>query len=214
MVKNVGLTYGEFTFPAEQGFTGSAGVHKVKGYMRGGHVKSPDKTKGKGKSRAGMPANVKMKGGEVHAAEGGYYGKPGDKYPTLKSGPKGKQGSSMPKNVKKHGGKVSMHDKLKHEGGKMGYAYGGQVKKTSAEFKMTKGKQDTMDHGVQPAQKGRNQAEIEAGGNKRLKAGYKHGGDVHRVRMAKGTTRANKGGLAKYASGGAVKKAGAALLKR
>ena len=213
MGKNVGLTYGEFKFPAEQGFTGSAGVSQVKGYMRGGHVRSPDKTKGKGKSRAGMPANVKMKGGEVHAAEGGYFGKPGDKYPTLKSGPKGKR-SKMPPNVKKHGGEVSMHDKLKHEGGKMGYAYGGQVKNTSAQFKQTRGKQDTMDHGVQPAQTGRNQAEVEAGGNKRLKAGYKHGGGVRKVRMAKGTTRANKGGLAKYAAGGAVKKVGAALSRR
>jgi len=213
MGKNVGLTYGEFTFPAEQGFTGSAGVHKVKGYMRGGRVKSPDHTKGKGKSRAGMPANVKMKGGEVHAGEGGYYGKPGDKYPTLKSGPRGKQGSSMPKNVKNRGGKVSMHDKLKHEGGKMGYAYGGQVKNTSAQFKQTRGKQATMDHGVQPAQTGRNQAEVEAGGNKRLKAGYKHGGGVHRVRLHKsasrrapGTTRSAKGGLAKYAHGGSARK--------
>ena len=205
MGKNVGLTYGEFKFPAEQGFTGSAGVSQVKGYMRGGHVRSPDKTKGKGKSRAGMPANVKMKGGEVHAAEGGYFGKPGDKYPTLKSGPKGKR-SKMPPNVKKHGGEVSMHDKLLHEGGKMGYAHGGQVKNTSAQFKQTRGKQDTMDHGVQPAQTGRNQAEVEAGGNKRLKAGYKHGGGVRKVRMAKGTTRANKGGLAKYAHGGAARK--------
>ena len=163
------------------------GLHKVKGYMRGGHVK-------------------KM-------GEGGKFGKPGDKYPTLKSGPRGKQGSSMPKNVKNRGGKVSMHDKLKHEGGKMGYAYGGQVKKTSAEFKMKRGKQDTMDHGVQPAQTGRNQAEVEAGGNKRLKAGYKHGGGVRRVRLHKsasrrapGTTRSAKGGLAKYAHGGAARK--------
>lgn len=216
MGKNVGLTYGEFKFPAEQGFTGSAGVHKVKGYMRGGRVRSPDKTKGKGKSRAGMPANVKMKGGTVHAGEGGYYGKPGDKYPTLKSGPKGKR-SKMPPNVKNRGG--SVHDKLKHEGSKMGYAYGGQVKpsNTSAEFKQKRGKQNTMDHGVQPAQTGRNQAEVEAGGNKRLKAGYKHGGGVRRVRLHKsasrrapGTTRSAKGGLAKYAAGGLAKKAGAA----
>ncbi|MFB3103475.1 MAG: hypothetical protein ACE1ZA_00990, partial [Pseudomonadales bacterium] len=133
---------------------------------------------------------------------------PGDKYPTLKSGPKGKR-SKMPPNVKKHGGKVSMHDKLKHEGGKMGYAYGGQVKDTSGEFVEKRGKQDTMDHGVQPAQTGINQAEVAAGGNKRLKAGYKHGGGVRKVRMAKGTTRANKGGLAKYAHGGyAAKPAG------
>jgi hypothetical protein len=33
-----------------------------------------------------------------------------------------------------------------------------------------------MDHGVQPARRGRNQAEIEAGGTKRLKPGLKKGG--------------------------------------
>lgn len=36
---NRGLTYGEFDFPAEQGFTGSAGKDSVKGYQRGGRVK-------------------------------------------------------------------------------------------------------------------------------------------------------------------------------
>lgn len=222
MTKNVGLTYvKDFTFPSEQGFTGSAGKSNVKGYMRGGHVKSPDKTKGKGMSRAGMPTNVKAKGGVVEAGEGGYYGKPGDKYPKLKSGPKGAR-SAMPKGVKKHGGRVkkqmggymgpereiavddvkitvpknrggSVHDKLKHEGAKMGYAYGGQVKDTSGEFKEKRGKQDTMDHGVQPAQKGNNEAEVEAGGNKRLKAGYMRGGGVHQTRdrtKGKGKSRA------------------------
>ncbi len=215
MGKNVGLTYvKDFTFPAEQGFTGSAGVNQVKGYSRGGRVK---------------------KTGTANAAEGGYFGKPGDQYPKLKSGPKGKR-SKMPANVKSHGG--SIHDKLKHEGGKMGYAYGGQVKNTSAQFKQTRGKQDTMDHGVQPAQTGRNQAEVEAGGNKRLKAGYRKGGvikgpkkGVHRVRaadttayerMAKRAARKKasmegmpknvkaKGGLMEYAVGGAVKKVAAA----
>ncbi len=90
-----------------------------------------------------------------------------------------------------------------------------------SEFFAKRGKKDTMDHGVQPAQKGRNQAEIEAGVNKRLKAGYKHGGGVHRVRLHKsasrravGTTRSAKGGLAKYAGGGAVKKVGAAPSRR
>jgi hypothetical protein len=222
MSKNVGLTYvKDFTFPAEQGFTGSAGVHQVKGYQRGGQVKM---------------------------AAGGKFGKPRDKYPALKSGPVGKQGSKMPKNVKmkggevhaqmggsvglgrmggnlgqdreisvddvrisvpkKHGGKMSVHDKLYHEGGKMGYAYGGQVKpsNTSSEFKMTKGRQKTMDTGNQPARRGRNQAEIEAGGTKRLKpglkkGGYMHGG-VHRTRMPKNVK--SHGGLARYAAGGVV----------
>ncbi len=217
MTKNVGLTYvKEFTFPAEQGFTGSAssgGVHQVKGYQRGGRVR-------------------KM-------GEGGKFGKPGDKYPKLKSGPPG-TGQAMPKNVKRHGGPVkkqmggfmgpereiqvddvtittprahggSVHDKLRHEGGKMGYAYGGQVKPsdTSAEFKQTRGKMNSMDTGVQPARKGRNQQEVEAGGTKRLKPGYGHGGGVHRVRdRTKGKGRSRKGfpasvkargGLASYA---------------
>jgi hypothetical protein len=231
MTKNVGLTYvKDFTFPKEQGFTGSAasGTHQVRGYQRGGRVK-------------------KM-------GEGGYYGKPGDKYPKLKSGPTGKR-SAMPRGVKAKGGAVKkqmggymgpereiavddvkitvpknrggymkggIHDKLKHEGAKMGYAYGGQVKDTSAEFKQTRGKQDTMDHGVQPAQKGRNQAEVEAGGNKRLKAGYMKGGGVHRVRGQVSSREANalrraskkgmpknvkaQGGLAKYAHGGKARK--------
>ena len=195
MGKNVGLTYvSEFSFPKEQGFTGSAGVHQVRGYQRGGRVRSPDKTKGKGKSRAGFPSTVKKEGGVVKAGEGGYYGKPGDKYPTLKSGPKGRQGTRMPKNVKAKGGTV--HDNLKREGKKMGYAYGGQVKDTSGEFKAKRGKQDTMDHGVQPAQTGKNEAEVEAGGNKRLKAGYKHGGGVHRVRSpdkTRGKGKSRKG---------------------
>ncbi len=197
MGKNVGLTYvKDFSFPAEQGFTGSAGVHKVKGYMRGGHVK-------------------KM-------AEGGKFGKPGDKYPNLKSGPAGKR-NTMPANVKMHGG--SVHDRLVHEGGKMGYKYGGQVKQsnTSAQFVEKHGKQDTMDHGVQPAQTGRNQQEVEAGGNKRLKPGYKKGGymkgGVHKVRASarrKASGRGMpknvkaKGGLMEYAVGGAVKKVVAA----
>ncbi len=209
MGKNVGLTYvKDFSFPSEQGFTGSAGKESVKGYQRGGRVK-------------------KM-------AEGGKFGKPGDKYPKLKSGPSGKR-SAMPKNVKKHGGAVkkqmggymgpereiavddvtitvpkmkggSVHDKLKREGGKMGYAYGGQVKEsdTSGEFKQKRGKQKTMDTGVQPARRGRNQQEIEAGGTKRLKPGYMHGGGVHKVRAARKRMPKNvkaKGGLARYAAG-------------
>ncbi len=240
MGKNVGLTYGEFSFPSEQGFTGSAGKESVKGYQRGGRVK-------------------KM-------GEGGYYGKPGDKYPKLKSGPAGKR-SAMPGGVKakggpvkkqmggymgpereiavddvkitvpkNRGGKMSMHDKAYAEGGKMGYnrgghhdamykhggkmgyAYGGRVTEsnTSGQFKQTRGKQPSMDTGVQPARKGRNEQEVEAGGTKRLKPGYMHGGGVHRVRdrtKGKGKSRAGfpaavkaKGGLMEYARGGAAKK--------
>lgn len=167
MKKNVGLTYvSDFSFPPEQGFTGSAGKSEVKGYMRGGHVKQPV---GKGGAKQKMPKNVKAKGGYM---------------------------------------KGGMHDKLKKAGAEMGYAYGGSVKNTSAEFKQKRGPQKTMDHGVQPARRGRNQAEIEAGGTKRLKPGLKKGGymkgGVHRVRMPKNVKA--RGGLAQYASGGSVKK--------
>ncbi len=237
MKKNVGLTYvKDFEFPAEQGFTGSAGSQPVKGYMRGGHVKgrnTPNKSskRAKGTTRAALGGFMgpdreiqvddvtittpRAKGGVVKAAEGGYFGKPGDQYPKLKSGPKGKR-SKMPANVKAHGG--SVHDKLRHEGAKMGYAYGGRVKTTSDEFKLTRGKMDSMDHGNQPARRGRNQAEIEAGGTKRLKPGLHKGGKV--ARSAKAMRRASgkgmpknvksHGGLAKYATGGVVGKAGAA----
>ncbi len=194
MGKNVGLTYGEFKFPSEQGFTGSAGKNSVKGYQRGGRVK--------------MPKNVKGKGGRVKKQMGGYMGPEREiAVDDVKI--------TVPK---KRGG--SVHDNLKREGGKMGYAYGGQVKDTSGEFKEKRGKMDSMDTGNQPARKGRNQQEVEAGGTKKLKPGYMHGGGVHSVRdrtKGKGKSRRGfpasvkaKGGLARYAAGGAIKKAGAA----
>ena len=293
--KNVGLRYGEFEFPAEQGFTGSAGRQNVKGYQRGGRVKSPDHTKGKGKSTKGMPKNVKAKGGKVgyqagghvlerpghaegpnpyppdsyrykawerkyhvdppppaaaetpppaeegggllgglgrlfgrsereleaigekhggyikgpdhtkgkgkskkgfpstvkkeggkvKAGEGGYYGKPGDKYP------KSKAKQKMPKGVKARGGKVGyaegglVHSEQYKAGAAMGFAKGGyaRAKDVSSDFKETRGKQDTMDSGVQPARRGanaRNQQQREAGGTGRLKPGLKEGGKVKR----------------------------------
>jgi hypothetical protein len=149
MKKNVGLTYGEFEFPAEQGFTGS---RSVKGYKRGGAVK---KMAGgfMGPEREIQVDDVTI---TTPRAKGGY----------MKGG---------------------MHGKLKKAGAKMGYMYGGAVKKygasgdTSDEFKMKKGKQKTMDHGVQPARRGknaRNQAEREAGGTGRLKPGLHKGGRV------------------------------------
>jgi hypothetical protein len=156
-----------------------------------------------------MPKNVKAKGGVVKKQMGGFMGPEREisvddvtiSVPKMKGG--------------------TVHDKLKKQGAKMGYAYGGSVKNTSAEFKQKRAKQKTMDHGVQPAQKGRNEAEVEAGGNKRLKAGYKEGGvcRVRNVDRTKGKGKSKKGfprnvkakgGLAKYASGGPVKKAGAA----
>lgn len=260
MGTNVGLTYvKDFTFPAEQGFTGSAssGVHQVKGYQRGGHVKKMgeggkfgkpgDKYPNKG-ARQTMPKNVKKRGGPVKKQMGGYMGGMGQEREISVddvriSVPK-KQGGYMK-------GGASMHDKLKSEGAKMGYAYGGRVKEsnTSGEFKQTRGKMPQMDTGNQPARRGRNQAEIEAGGTKRLKPGLNKGGRIKgvadsgggaladaalvRVRQVlkpskkkmKSPDKARGRGMSKkgmpanvkakgghvYATGGVVKKAGAAL---
>jgi hypothetical protein len=140
MKKNVGLTYGEFEFPAEQGFTGS----RAKGYKRGGAVK---KMAGgfMGPEREIQVDDVTI---TTPRAKGGY----------MKGG---------------------MHAKLKRAGAKLGFSYGGRVKNTSSEFKEKRGKMPSMDHGVQPARRGknaRNQAEAEAGGTGRLKPGLKKGG--------------------------------------
>ncbi len=159
MKRNVGLTYGEFEFPAEQGFTGS----RAKGYKHGGAVKKS--------AHQSMPPNVKKHGGVVKKAMGGFMGP--EREITVDdvtiSTPRAK------------GGRVGMHDKLKSAGAKLGFKYGGQVKNTSAEFVEKHGKQATMDDGVQPARRGknaRNQAEAEAGGTGRLKPGLNRGGRV------------------------------------
>lgn len=161
MKKNVGLTYGDFEFPSEQGFTGSRGKSSVKGYKRGGTVK-------------------KMAGGfmgperEITVDD------------VTISTPRAK------------GGRVGgMHGKLKRAGAKMGYKYGGQVKDTSGEFKEKRGKQDTMDDGVQPARRGknaRNEQEREAGGTGRMTPGLKKGGKVKKG--IKGVASSGGGALA------------------
>ncbi len=175
MKRNVGLTYGDFEFPAEQGFTGSRGAKSVKGYMRGGKVTKANQT---------MPKNVKKHGGVVKKAMGGFMGP--EREITVDdvtiSTPRAKGGRVG----KKHGGKVSMHDKLKSEGAKLGFKHGGQVKNTSPQFKTKRGKQKTMDTGVQPARRGRNQAEIEAGGTKRMLPGLNKGGLAAHVAKARG----------------------------
>jgi hypothetical protein len=153
----------DFEFPAEQGFTGSAGKDPVKGYMRGGHVKKDPVKAAAQKPRAPGPG----------AAHGGYAQADHTKG-------KGRSKRGMPGTVKAEGG--SVHDKLRSEGEKMGYAYGGQVKKsnTSSEFLMKKKPMASMDTGVQPARKGRTQADVEAGGTKRLKPKFDEGGSVRK----------------------------------
>lgn len=74
----------------------------------------------------------------------------------------------------------------------LGFAKGGQAKNTSGEFVMKTKGMDSMDDGVQPARKGRNQQEVEAGGTKRMTPGYKEGGYV----------KCKKGGMTAYKKGG------------
>ena len=230
MVKIAGLTYvDEFTFPTEQGFTGSAGKENVRGYYRGGRVKKdpvkaaaqkprapgPGASHGGylGDSKKGMPKGVKARGGTVGVTTP----RRGKSMPQ-----QGEQEHYAAKSAKKgHGGKMeyneggSVHDKLKAEGAKMGYAYGGQVKNTSAEFVQTRSKQDTMDHANFPVVNEASQRDKESGPRKERRPRFNYGGKVRQVRAApekrrkasgKGMPKGVKarGGLAAYAGGGAI----------
>jgi hypothetical protein len=90
---------------------------------------------------------------------------------------------------------------------------GGRVKDTSSEFVQKAGPQASMDEGVQPARRGRTQADVEAGGTKRLKPRLSHGGKVKRHGVHRVRPRSEKkmpkdvkarGGLMEYAEGGSV----------
>jgi hypothetical protein len=80
----------------------------------------------------------------------------------------------------------SVHDKLRAEGAKMGYAYGGTVKNTSAEFVQTRGKQDTMDNANFPPVNEASQRDKESGPRKPRRPRFKGGGGVRQVRAAEG----------------------------
>jgi len=219
MTKNVGLTYvKEFEFPSEQGFTGSAGKHNVRGYYRGGRVKKdpvkaaaqkprapgPGAARGGylGDSKKGMPKGVKARGGTVGVTTP----RRGKSMPQ-----QGEQEHYAAKSAKKgHGGKMdyaeggSVHDKLKAEGAKMGYAYGGTVKNTSAEFVQTRGKQDTMDHANFPVVNEASQRDKESGPRKERRPRFNYGGKVRQVRVletARGTGGKKKAAQRRKASG-------------
>jgi hypothetical protein len=72
MKKNVGLTYVDnFSFPSEQGFTGSAGRSPVKGYMRGGTVgvttkQNKNMPQKKQQRAAAKKSAMKSHGGSMH----------------------------------------------------------------------------------------------------------------------------------------------------
>jgi hypothetical protein len=222
MAKIAGLQYvNEFTFPTEQGFTGSAGKENVRGYYRGGRVKKDPvkaaaqkpRAAGPGASHggevkagarrkasgAGMPKNVKARGGKMEYNEGGTVGvttpRRGKSMPQ-----QGKQEHYAAKSAAKNRGGMmdyaeggSVHDKLKAEGAKMGYAYGGTVKNTSAEFVQTSGKQATMDNANYPPGHPSSARDKESGPRKKLRPRFKKGGGVRHVRDAG------------YADGGAIK---------
>lgn len=229
MTKIAGLTYvDEFTFPTEQGFTGSAGKHNVRGYYRGGRVKDPVKAAAQkkrapgpgaahggylGDSKKGMPKGVKARGGKMEYAEGGEVGvttpRRGKSMPQ-----QARQTRAAKKSAKKaHGGEMSTHDKLRKEGEAMGYAYGGQVKNTSSEFVQKSMGQDSMDHANYPPGHPASARDKESGPRKKLRPRFKGGGNVHQVRDMPAKRRAKsgkgmpkgvkaRGGLAEYAGGG------------
>ena len=58
--KHVGMQYvTEFSFPKEQGFTGSAGMQKVKGYLRGGRVTREVREVAKDEAKKAVDKHVK-----------------------------------------------------------------------------------------------------------------------------------------------------------
>lgn len=192
-----GLKYGEFEFPADRGFTGSAGKSNVKGYMRGGKVKgrnTPNKTpkRAKGTTAAAMGGSIGDPAGQQKMGYAGNEREISVDGVNI-SVPRAKGGRMRKKTT-------SMHDKLMKEGGKMGYKTGGAVrvrrstgntpddigrekydsspkdKNTSGRFKQKRAKQKTRDSGVVPANKGSTSQEREAGGRGRLKPGFAVGG--------------------------------------
>ena len=175
----------DFEFPSDRGFTGSAGVQHVKGYARGGKVKSTNEPANARRAKA-KPMTPAARGG--HMKHGKHVGgpKPEKEYPASQAH------QTMPKNVKARGGKAkSLHDKMYDEGAKMGYAQGGQVKDTSGEFVEKRGAQDTMDKGIKPAQRGKNAASEndKQNGPGRTRQKFARGG-VHQVRDVRGRGRA------------------------
>lgn len=93
------------------------------------------------------------------------------------------------------------HPGLAEAGEAMGFARGGQVKKTPAskDFQMTTKQADTMDHGNMPKTEGDSEQEKEAGGRERVRPGYAEGGKV-----TDGYTKCNMGGKVCYKKGGKV----------
>lgn len=60
------VKYGEFKFPSDKGFTGSAGKTMVKAYARGGMAHADEAMDKKLVKQMVKPAAMKAKGGAVH----------------------------------------------------------------------------------------------------------------------------------------------------
>ena len=147
-----------------------------------------------------------MRGGAVKNKSGKCNRRKAAKKPTTKAAMGGFMGPEREIAVddvtitvpKMKGGAV--HNKLRKHGAQMGFKQGGYIaaKDTSSEFRAKRGPQDSMDHGVQPARRGknaRNAQEREAGGTGRLKPGLKEGGSVKKSKM-KGRSDSGGGALA------------------
>lgn len=166
MKKNVGLTYGDFEFPAEQGFTGS----RAKGYKRGGAVK-------------------KAKGGPVKKAMGGFMGPEreiavDDVEITVPRAKGGYMKGGMHDKLKKAGAKMGYA-----YGGRVKDTSGEFKEKRGKMDSMDDGVQP-----ARRGKNARNQAEAEAGGTGRLKPGLKKGGRVKQI--MKGVAGSGGGALA------------------
>ena len=124
-----GLKYGEFEFPTECGFSGSAGKSEVKGYMRGGAVKKVTK-----KTRNTPDTRHRGAKGTTRAQRGGLISgdAPGQQKMGYMGGGNEREISVDGVNISvpraKGGRAKSTHDKLMAHGKKMGYKTGGAVK--------------------------------------------------------------------------------------
>lgn len=202
------LKYGDFEFPSDRGFSGSAGKSEVKGYMRGGRVGTGARDSGKGavqnksgranyaKSKA-KPSVGAMQGGHMKKAKGGPVGR------GAKNVGKGGAKQKMPATVKARGGTVgvttekgptsrrvkstmtaaaqggSVHDNLMAHGKRMGYAQGGYAKAKDTSDEFTmKSKPQDTMDSGTYPPQSSNQAEKEAGGRKRTKPKFATGGQV------------------------------------
>lgn len=167
MKKNVGLTYGDFEFPAEQGFTGS----RAKGYKRGGAVK-------------------KAKGGPVKKMAGGFMGperniEVDDVTVTVPRAKGGYMKGGMHDKLKKAGAKMGYA-----YGGRVKDTSGQFKEKRGKMDSMDSGVQP-----ARRGKNARNQAQAEAGGTGRLLPGLKKGGKVKKASMM-GAASSGGGALA------------------